>query len=115
MPSDFDLTEFSRTLLAETLYYEDNFGLVGSVSLVDPAKSREVYLASFDPEEGQFVVERATAWEPAEDLRIDYTLASDGNLVGTFERGEGAATQLLDLARREGLIPRFHLLYEDQE
>lgn len=111
----FDAEAFSRTLIAETLYYEENFGLVGSVSLVDPDRARETYLASFDPEEGQFVVERATDWESAEELTLDYSLASDGNLVGTFERAEGAATQLLDLAKREGLTPRFHLLYEDTE
>lgn len=111
----FDPTAFSRTLLAEALYYEENFGLVGSVSLVDLDERREAYLASFDPEEGQFVIERATQWEQAEELNLEYTLASDGNLMGAFERAEDAATQLLDLAKREELTPRFHLLYEDTD
>lgn len=114
-----DLNNFTTRLLAECLFYDIEYGLVGSVSLIDTEAGREEYLASFMPDDGSYLVEEATAWEDdpvikeAED--VAYTLATDGVVHSSYEVPEEAARMLLDLANEGDLLPSLTVLFEDGE
>lgn len=118
MPS-FDLSNFTTRLLAECLFYDIEYGLVGNVSLIDTETEQEAYLASFMPDDGSFMVEEATAWEDEpvfeEDTDVSYALATDSDVYGTYEVPEEAAGALLDLASEHDLLPSFTVLFEDEE
>lgn len=117
--ASFDRENFSIRLLAESLFYDLEYGLVGSVSLIDPDAEREMYLASFMPDDGSYMIEEATAWEDAPELDEDddvaYALAIDSDVYGTYEVPEAAAETLLDLAREHDLLPSVTVLFEDVE
>lgn len=117
--ASFDLENFTTRLLAESLFYDLEYGLVGSVSLVDPETERELYLASFMPDDGLYMVEEATAWEDPpvldEEEDVAYALAIDSDVHGTYEVPEAAARTLLDLAREHDLLPSVTVLFEDEE
>jgi len=117
--TDFDLENFTHRLLAETLFYDLEYGLVGSVSLVDPDAEREAYVASFMPDDGTFLIEEATAWEDPPTLEdeedVAYALATDSDVHGTYEIPEVAAEALLDLAQAHDLLPSVTVLFEDEE
>jgi len=117
--ADFDLENFTHRLLSESLFYDLEYGLVGSVSLIDPEADREVYIASFMPDDGTFLIEEATAWEEAPELEdeedVAYALAVDSVEHGTYEVPEVAAESLLDLARTHNLLPSVTVLFEDEE
>ena len=115
--ADFDLNHFARFLIAESLFYDEEYGALGSLSLVDEATRRERYLASFMPEDGTFVIEEATEWEdyePEEDEDIGYALAIDSEEYGSYPVPEEAAEALLMLAREHDLEPSITLLFEDE-
>ena len=118
MPS-FDPDNFTTRLLAESLFYDLEYGLVGSVSLVDPETERELYLASFMPDDGTYLVEEATAWEDAPELEdetdVAYALAVDSDVHGRYEVPEEAAQTLLALAREHDLLPSVTVLFENAE
>lgn len=118
MPT-FDPENFTTRLLAESLFYDLEYGLVGSVSLIDLETERELYLASFMPDDGSYMVEEATAWEDPpvlnEEEDVAYALAVDSNVYGTYEVPEEAARALLDLAREHDLLPSVTVLFEDEE
>ena len=65
----FDLNEFVRRLIAETFFYDDDAGIIGSLSLIDEMTGRECFIASFMPEEGSFIIEECTEWEEEEGKR----------------------------------------------
>lgn len=114
---DFDLDHFAQFLIAESLFYDEEYGALGSLSLVDEATRRERYLASFMPDDGTFVVEEATAWEeyePEEDDEIGYALAIDSDEYASYAVPEAAAEALLMLAREHQLQPSITLLFEDE-
>jgi len=117
--SDFDLENFTHRLLAESLFYDLEYGLVGSVSLIDPEAEREAYIASFMPDDGTFLVEEATAWEDPPELEdetdVAYALATDSTEHGRYEIPEVAAEAVLDLAREHDLLPSVTVLFEDEE
>ncbi len=116
--NSFDLTLFARQLIAETLFYDEEFGALGNLSLVDPDAKRERFIASYMPDDGVFVIEEATDWEdpPAdEDDEIGYSLAVDSNEHGTYETPEEAADAVLQLAQEHGLFPSVTLLFEEDE
>jgi len=117
--TDFGLENFTHRLLAESLFYDLEYGLVGSVSLVDPNAEREAYIASFMPDDGTFLIEEATAWEDRPPLEeeedVAYALATDSTVHGTYEVPEVAAEVLLDLARSNDLLPSVTVLFEDGE
>lgn len=117
--SDFDLENFTHRLLAESLFYDLEYGLVGSVSLVDPEAEQEAYIASFMPDDGTFLVEEATAWENLpplnDDEEVAYALATDSIEHGRYEVPEVAAEAVLDLARAHDLLPSVTVLFEDEE
>lgn len=116
--ASFDLDHFGRRLLAETLFYDEEYGALGNLSLIDTENLKERYIASYVPSDGTFSVEEATEWEdydPDEDDEIGYALAVDSKEHGCFETPEDAAEALLTLAREHGLLPSITLLFEEDE
>ena len=112
----FNVDSFARQLLIEALFYDEEYGALGNVSLIDPASVRERYLASYDPERDTFLIEEAVEWEDLdadEDGEVDYALAVDGKEHGTYETPEDAADQLLALAREKELAPSFMILFDE--
>jgi len=117
--ADFNLENFTHRLLSETLFYDLEYGLVGSVSLIDREAEREMYIGSFMPDDGTFLIEEAKAWEELPSLEDDedvaYALATDSVAHGTYEVPEVAAEALLNLARTHDLLPSVTVLFEDEE
>jgi hypothetical protein len=116
---DFDLDNFTHRLLAESLFYDLEYGLIGSVSLIDHDEERERYIASFMPDDGTYLIEEATAWEDPPELEdaedVAYALATDSTVHGTYEIPEVAANEVLALAREHDLLPSVTVLFEDEE
>ena len=117
--ADFDAENFTLRLLTETLFYDTDYGLTGIVSLVNPRKRREQYLASYSPEDDAFLIEEATAWESdvedEDEEDVAYALATEGDVHGTYDLPEEAAIELFKLAAEHGLLPSFTPYYEDAE
>lgn len=112
----FNLEHFTRRLLAETLFYDEEYGAIGSISLVDTNNERERFIASFMPEDGSFVIEEATEWEEeAQEDEIGYFLAVDSKEHAAFETPDEAADALLGLATQYNLMPSITLLFEEDE
>jgi hypothetical protein len=116
---DFDLENFTHRLLAETLFYDQEYGILGSLSLVDIEDRKERFVASFMPEDGTILIEKATAWEEDVDLDeesdVAYALATESEDHGRYEVPEGAALELVALARQHDLLPSLALLIEEDE
>jgi len=114
--SPFNSDQFALHLLAEALFYDEEYGALGNVSLIDQTSVRERFLASYDPERDLFLIEEAVEWEDLdadEDGEVDYALAVDGKEYKTFDTPEEAAQTLLDLAREHNLAPSFMILFEE--
>ena len=114
----FSIEHFARQLLSEALFYDEDSLTLGSVSLVDAAAQRELYLASYDPDRDVFLIEEAVEWEDLdadEDGEIDYAIATDGTEYGTYESPDDTAEVLLNLAREHNLMPSFMLIPEEDE
>ena len=115
----FNLEDFARRLIAETLFYDEEYGALGNLSLVDAQGQRERFVAAFLPEEGLFVIEEATEWEDVQDVdpddEIGYALAVDSQEYKTFKTPEEAAEALLHIAREHNLMPSITLLFEEDE
>ena len=111
MTANFNPVDFARVLLAEALYFDDEHGSIGSVSLIDPSSGKELYMASYDPESESWLLEEATEWddEPVEDL----IMATDGNAIGEFDDPLEIANSVLELAAERGLTPVFLPLFEE--
>ena len=113
----FNLEHFTLRLIVETLFYDEEYGVVGTLSLIDTAARQERYVASYVAEEGRFVIEEAIDWEedePEEADDIGYVLAVDTSEYGTYDTPEEAAAALLTLAREAALHPSVTLLFEDE-
>lgn len=108
----FTLELFTRHLMTETLLYDQEFDILGCLSLIDVERGRERYVASFAPEEGVFIVEQATAWESdvPDDDAIGYALATASDEHSRHEVPEEAAEVLLMLATQHSLLPSLTLL-----
>lgn len=113
----FDSDTFTRRLLGEALFYDEEYGVGGTLSLVDPEGRKEKYLAAFIPEDDQFVIEEATEWEDYDeaDDEIGYALAVDSKEHGCYDEVEQVTDALLALAREQGLEPSLTLRYEEDE
>lgn len=114
----FNIERFTRRLIEEALFYDDEYGAIGNLSLIDPSTRRERFLASYVPDDGTFVVEEATEWEdftPEEGDEIGYALAVDSKEYGTYDSPEKAADVLLNLAGEHSLLPSVTLLFEEDE
>ncbi len=115
----FDLEKFALQMLTEVLSFDEDTGMYGAVALVD-GENKERYLGMFDPAEGIFAVEEATAWEQVDtddDGKPDLGLATDGETHGEYPTVEEAARTLLDLSRKLNLTPTisFHTDDEDED
>lgn len=116
MAAPFNADTFAQQLLAEALFYDEEYGALGNVSLIDQDSVRERFLASYDPERDTFLIEEAVEWEDLdadEDGEVDYALAVDGKEYGTYDTPEAAAEKLHALAREHSLAPSFMILFED--
>ncbi len=115
----FDLPTFTRILLSELLFYDEEYGAIGSLSLVDPDAAEERYIASFMPDDGTLLIEEATEWESDyptdEDDQAAYALAINSTEHGRFDDPDEAAAVLLGLADEHDLLPSFMLLFESDE
>ena len=112
------MDQFTRRLIAETLFYDDEYGALGNLSLIDAQAQKERFLASYVPDDGNFIVEEATEWEdyePSEADEIGYALAVDSKEYGCYDTPEEAADALLKLAREQNLLPSVTLLFEEDE
>ncbi len=113
----FNLEHFTRRLLSETLFYDEEFGAIGSLSLVDINAAKERYIASFMPDDGSFIIEEAIEWEneAADADDIGYVLAVDSKEYASYATPEEAADALLRLANQDNLMPSITLLFEEDE
>ncbi len=114
----FSLDDFTLRLIAETLFYDEEFEALGNLSLIDTNIFQERYVASYAPEDGVFVIERASEWEeysPDQADDIGYALAVDSEEVATYGSAEETAVALLTLAREHELVPSVTLLFEEDE
>ena len=121
----FNLEHFTRRLLTETLFYDEEYGALGNLSLIDPQAQRERYVSSYLPDDGTFVIEQATEWETDANVdanvdadesdEIGYALVVDTEEHGAFETADEAAEELLRLARDQDLLPSITLLFEEDE
>jgi hypothetical protein len=119
----FDASTFAIQLIAENLIYDEEYHATGAVSLICMDSKQERYIAAFSPDDGAFIVEKATAWDPdpsdpsdadeAPAIDLGYALASDAEEVGRFDNPEEAARALFDFSEREDLSPTFTLLFEE--
>lgn len=114
----FNLNTFALRLIAETLFYDEEYDALGNLSLVDEKAGREKYVASFAPEDGLFVLEEATEWEEYEAGSADdigYALAVDSRELGSYDHVDEISKVLLDLAEQHNLLPSITLLFEEDE
>lgn len=115
----FDLADFAIQIVAEALFYDDEFGAIGNVSLVDPLEKKECFIASFVPDAGSFVIEQATEWEDydvdSDEDEIGYVLAVDSDEFGSYHTPLEAADVLVGLAEESGLVPSITLLFEEED
>lgn len=112
----FNADQFALQFLAEALFYDEEYGALGNVSLIDKESVRERYLASYDPDRDTYLIEEAVEWEELdadEDGEVDYALAVDGKEHGTYSSPEEAAEVLLALAREHNLGPSFMILFDE--
>ena len=115
----FNVTEFAQQILAEALFYDDEYGAIGNVSLIDPKLRKECFIASFVPGEGAFVIERALDWEDydvdTDDDEIGYVLAVDSIEFGEYDNPLETAVALLELAEQNDYVPSITLLFEEED
>ena len=114
----FNMETFTRRLVAESLFYDEEYGVLGTLSLVDDNAFQERFVASYLPENDVYLVEEATEWEDYERSagdEIGYALAVDSNEHGRYNTPEEAADALLLLANEHGLVPSITILFEEDE
>ncbi len=114
----FNLKHFALRLITESLFYDEEYGALGNLSLIDTKTNQECFIASYVPDDGSFTIEEATKWEdydPSKDDEIGYALAVDSKEYGTYESGDEAAEAILKLAEERSLLPSVTLLFEEDE
>ena len=107
------LEDFTLRLLIESLFYDDEYDIIGQVSLVDSRETKERYIASYAPEKEFFLIEHATRWETEteeDNDAIGYALAVDADPYGTYNTAEETARVLLALYEEEELFPSITVL-----
>ena len=99
--------------LAESLFWDKEYGIASNLALIDESETRERYVASYLPEESAYIIDKCTAWESlGEDDDFTYLIATEAETHGTFETAEEAAAELLELARKHNLVPSLGLLFD---
>ncbi len=106
--------DLARRVLAETLFYDEEYGVTGSLSLIDETTAKERFIASFLPEESTYIIEQAIQWD-AEDEGdgLGYAIATEATTHGTYDTADAAAAMLLSLAHSQELVPSLVLLFEE--
>jgi hypothetical protein len=105
-------------LIRETLFYDEEYGVGGNLSLVDQKGGKEMYISAYLPETGEFVIEKATEWEDYEadeDDEIGYALAVDSEDYGTYQDPDAVAHELARLIQDEALSPSITLRFEEDD
>lgn len=119
MHANFDLVSFTKRLIGETLFYDDEYFIGGTLSLYDPIAQRELYLAAFLPDTGDFVIEKASQWEDYDAAQaeegVEYAMATDSEEHGFYETLEAVSDELFKLAQEQGLLPSITLRYDEDE
>jgi hypothetical protein len=117
--ASFDLQLFTKQLITESLFYDEEYGAIGSLSLVDAKARRECFIASYVPDDETVTIEEAIEWEEydpdSDDDDIGYALAVESKEYKTFETQEEAAEALLQIAMERNLLPSVTLLFEEDE
>ena len=114
----FDLNGFAIQLLSEVLFYDEEYGATGNLSLIDPEKGKEVYVAFYSPQEQHYLIEKATEWDPMDpddEAELGYEFASDSVTHLSSVDVSEIATVLHDLAEEQNLYPSVSLTFEDDE
>ncbi len=115
--STFDLNAFATRMIAEALFYDEEYGAIGNISLISEAEQKEYYIAYFLTEEEQFVIDKATVWEeynPEEEGAIGYALAIDTDDHMASGSQLEIAEELLKLATTHNLMPSMALFFEEE-
>lgn len=116
--NDFNTDHFVRRLVGETLFFDEEYGVGGNLSLVDERNGKEMFVSAYLPDSGEFVIEEATEWEdyePGSDDDIGYALAVDSKEYGAYQTPEEIAQALMLLARDHNLMPSITLRFEEDE
>ncbi len=114
----YDLNTFTERLIAEAMVFDPEFGVIGHVSLIDPVKFREAYIAYFVPEEGIYVIDEGVDWvesEPGMEEDIGYVFATDTREYLASEAVEEIAAAVLKLAIERDLYPSVSLSFEEDD
>ncbi len=115
--SEFNLQSFSSRLIAESLFYDEEYGAIGNISLVNTTEKIELYIAYYLPEEANFVIDKVTKWEaydPEEEEAIGYALAIDSEEHMSSKSQDDIATEVMQLAEKFNLMPSVSLFFEDE-
>ncbi len=114
----FDNESFTTKLIAETLFYDEEYGALGNLSLIDETARKECFIAAYSPEDDRFIIEEATEWEdytPSDNDDIGYALAVDSSEYRTYRTAEETAVEVVSLARKNSLTPSITLLFEQDD
>ncbi len=116
--TEFNTDQFLRRLIGETLFFDEEYGVGGNLSLIDEQNSKELFVSAYLPDSGEFVIEEATEWEDYEagaDDDIGYALAVDSKEHGAYQTPDEVADALMALARDRNLMPSITLRFEEDE
>ncbi len=114
--SNFSLKEFAGRLVIESMFYDEEYGAIGNISLVSYEEQKEKYIAYFLPEELSFVIDKVTVWEEydhEEEGAIGYALAIDTEEHMASKVPADVAAEVLSLAEQFNLTPSAALFFED--
>ena len=116
--ASFTSDAFGKRLLTEALFYDEEYGAIGTISLIDERSAREMFVAAYVPDEQSFVIESATDWEVVENGEVDeigYALAIDSEEHGVYDFPEEAAEELYKLSSTYDLQPSLTLIFEAED
>ena len=115
----FDIKLFSERLVSEVLFYDEEYGAIGNLSLINTDQEKEKYIAFYSPAERAFVIEEATEWEDDVDnddeSYVGYHFATDSKTYLSSLDLEEITKTLMRLATDESLYPSISLSFEDDE
>lgn len=115
--SNFSLKDFAGRLVIETMFYDEEYGAIGNISLVSYEEQKEKYIAYFLPEELTYVIDRVTEWEAydhEEEGAIGYALATDTEEHIASKVPAEIAAEVLSLAEQHNLMPSTVLFFEEE-
>lgn len=114
----FNITLFSERLVSEVLFYDEEYGATGNLSLIDTEHEKERYIAFYSAVDQSYFIEKAKEWEqvdPDDEAYVGYEFATDTDTLLASRDVEEVAKALMKLAREEGLYPSISLSFEDDE